>query len=335
MATPKHVITLADVARVAGVSTSTASRVLNGSDKVVSDDLQLRIRAVADSLGYVSNRAAQALRGRRTAVFMLVRDPRTAPIAAQAAGMEAAARAQGVLASVVVAGSNPAVTASAIRTLRGFRPKGLIINGATTDEAGVAQQLSAFAAEGGRVVTVGDSDSGFPAVRFHDRESGCLVADHVMGLGRRRVVALSGPHDSLKTRIAGLISRLKRVASGLSVEVIDLAAVSREAGREAARRISARSDRPDMVYVPNDIMAVGLLDGFRELGVRVPQDVAVASNDDIPVAKDLTPSLTTVRLDFEAAGRAALTMVLSSDLVGDTHLPGELIVRASTVAESR
>lgn len=327
--TRRHTISLADVARVAGVSTSTASRALNGSNKPVSSELRLRIGAVADSLGYVSDRAAQALRGRRTAVFMLIPDPRE-PVIAQAAGMEVAARQRDVLASAVAVGAGPAAHIKAIQTLSHLHPKALIVNYYEVDSATVLPYLRRFADDGGRVITMGQTKEDFSCVLYHDIDSGRLMGDYLSGLGRSSWAIITARHPALSDRVQGVLEAMgnHRMNDPLSVVVTD--DLSREQGRLAMRRVWESGLRPEIVYAANDILAIGAMEELRSLGVRIPEEVSVAGNDDIPIARDLTPALTTVRLNFMAAGRIALEMALSEGEPTTVDLPGELIIRAST-----
>lgn len=322
--------TLADVARIAGVSASTASRVLNGSAASVSTDLRKRVTAVADSLGYVSNRAAQALRGRRNHVFMLVSEPRNAPIAAQAAGMEAAARERGVLASVIAVSPSATARAAAIDLLRSLKPRALIINYVEADGDTVEPHLRAFGAEGGRVIAVGGRISGFSSVRFADQEGARAMGRHLAELGRHRIACIEGDHPAFRTRIAAVIDELAYAGIASDDVVIERCPFSREGALEATARLIEQRPFPDLIYTANDILAVGVLTGLRRAGLRVPEDIAVASHDDIPLAREVTPTLTTVAMDFEAAGRAALEMALSDTEPGDVHLPGRLVIREST-----
>ncbi|MDR0848259.1 MAG: LacI family transcriptional regulator [Propionibacteriaceae bacterium] len=321
--------TLEDIARVAGVSPATVSRALNGSDKPVSAQLRLRITAVADSLGYVSNRAAAALRGRRTAVFILIPDPRE-PIIAQAAGVEIAARERGVLASAVAIGTGAAAHIKAIQTLSNLRPRALIVNYHESESVTVLPHLSRYVADGGRVVTMGRNDGNFPSILYHDVESGRLMGEHLASLGRSSWAIVTSRHPALSDRMTGAIEAMHDHGLPPPVAIETLEGQSRDLARTAIRRIWESGERPGIVYATNDTLAVGVMDELRNLGVRVPEDVAVAGNDDIPIARDLTPSLTTIALDFLTAGRLALDLALSEEDPANVSLPGHLVVREST-----
>lgn len=317
---------------MAGVSPSTASRVLNGGELHVSSELAARVQAVAESLGYVSNQAARALRGSRTAVVLLASDPRTASIAAMAAGMEAAGREQGALVSLTAAGSSPAAHRQALEAIRGLRPRALVVASssfADTPREDILPELERLEADGCTIVFIGEHDTPYPAVRFDDTDLGVTIGRFMGATGRRRAAILtSAGHPALERRTHGFLQGL--AAQGLdpvSVQV-EHCALTREGGRDAARRL-ADGEVPDLVLAGNDVLAIGAMNEFHRLGLAVPDDVAVSGVDDIPLAKDVTPPLTTIALPFELAGRTAFEMAIHPT-GQDTHLTGTLKTRSST-----
>jgi LacI family transcriptional regulator len=326
--------TLRDVAQAAGVSPSTASRVLNGGDLRVSERLSARVLAAAASLGYVSNQAARALRGRRTAVVLLASDPRTASVAAIAAGMQAAGRERGALVSITGVGRGAAAHQRALEVLRGLRPRALVVTSASFADVPSEQvlpELERFRADGCGVVFIGEHDTPFPAVRFGDLELGRTIGRYMGGLGRRRAAVLTTPHHpALESRADGFVQGLSERGFDPGSVIIERCELSRDGGRDAARRIAQVRPRPDLVLAGNDVLAIGALNEFRRLGIDVPTDIALSGVDDIPLARDVTPSLTTVALPFDEAGRAALEMALTPDASEDVVLHGRFIVRGST-----
>ena len=327
--------TLRDVAEVAGVSPSTASRVLNGGAQV-SEKLSARVFAVAESLGYVSNQAARALRGRRTAGVLLASDPRTASIAAIAAGMEQAAREHGVLVTLTAAGGDASAHRTALGVLRGLRPRALVVTSASFGDAGgqPPPELEGLRSDGCTVVYIGEHATPFPAVRFDDVALGVEMGRYMGGLGRRRAAILSVPgHPAVTARTRGGLEGLAE--HGIGEVRVEECAISREGGRDAARRLAASGEVPDLVLAGNDVLAIGALNEFRRLGTAVPEEIAVSGIDDIPLAKDVTPSLTTMALPFAEAGRAALEMALDPSPSRDVVLSGTLVVRESTAVAPR
>lgn len=328
--------TLRDVARVAGVSPSTASRVLNGDGRAVSPELALRVHAVGDALGYVGNVAARALRGHRSGVVLLASDPRTASIAAMVAGMEAAGRERGVGVSVVAVGSDAEAHLAALRTLRDLRPLALVVTSASfvgTERDRVVDELETVRGDGAEVVFIGEHDYGFPAVRFDDEHVGWTVADHMVALARRRPAILtSAGHPAVESRARGFLARLAAAGYARSSVVVEDCEITRDGGRVATVRLLRRSRRPDLILAGNDVLAIGAMRAVRDAGLSVPGDVAISGVDDIPIARDLSPSLTTVALPFLEAGRAALDLALDPARTSDVLLESSLVIRDSSAA---
>ncbi|ABM10843.1 LacI family DNA-binding transcriptional regulator [Paenarthrobacter aurescens] len=330
-------VNLQEVARVAGVSASTASRVLNGGSKRVSSDLDQRVKAVADSLGYVPSLSARALRGRRTAIILLVNDPRTASIAAIAAGMEEAGRAADVVVTVSATGPDPQARLAAIRTLRALNPKAFVVAASSLTGPGVSQEihdeLADFQRAGGGLVLVGDSDLPAPAIRFNDYESARVMGAYMGGLGRRRAAILTADHPALQYRTEGFLHGLASHSfRPQDVQVVECE-LSRQGGKAAALELAGLQTIPDLVLAGNDVLAIGALGGFRSAGLEVPADLALSGVDDIPLAQDVLPGLTTMAFPFMEAGRRALRLALapSSPSEPEVHLRGALVVRGSTL----
>jgi LacI family transcriptional regulator len=334
-------VTLIEVARVAGVSPSTASRVLNGGTKKVSSDLDQRVRAVAESLGYVPSLSARALRGRRTAVILLVNDTRTASIAAIAAGMEEAGRTEGVVVTVSATGPDPQARLAAIRTLRALNPQAFVVAASSLTgpdvSAEIREELTDFRDAGGGLVLVGDSDLPAPAVQFNDYESARVMGAYMGGLGRLRAAVLTSDHPALQYRREGFLDGL--ASHGFRPEDVQVVEceLSRQGGQRAALDLAGGREVPDLVLAGNDVLAIGALRGFREAGLEVPADVAVSGIDDIPLAQDVLPGLTTMAFPFMEAGRRALRLALapSNEAESEVHLRGALVVRGSTLPAAR
>ncbi len=245
--------------------------------------------------------------------------------------MEAAARRAGVLANVVVVGPDLSRHASTIRALRQLRPRALILNYVERAPLEVRPELEAFEREGGRVVSLGGLEDDYVSVRFDDDASGALMGRHLLELGRSRFAVVTAAHPSHTARVEALLEVLADAGIDRASVPVRVCGVSAEEGRMAARALSRLDPPPDVIYVAADAIAVGVIAGLREVGLRVPEDVAVGSNDGLPVAAAVDPPLTTVALDFAGAGRVALGMALDDDAPREhRHLPGRLLVRAST-----
>ncbi|WP_412538295.1 LacI family DNA-binding transcriptional regulator [Longispora sp. K20-0274] len=320
--------TLNDVATAAGVSLATASRVLNGSDRKVSPALHARVLAAARALHYSANAQAQALARRSTAlVGLLLHDIADPYFSGIASGVLSAAEPHNLRVVIGNTGADPDAAVAHLAALRGERARAAILVGSrTTDRAAerrLADGIDQFVAAGGRMVCVGQP--GLPGDTVIPDNAG---GAHALGVYLRdhdRIAVVAGP-DRLRTvrdRIAGF-----RAGLGHPERTLVTAEFSRDGGYRAAAEIPADTTA---VFVTSDVMATGLCAGLRERGLRIPEDIAVAGFDDVPVVRDLFPALTTVRLPLAEMGARALELALAED--GPDRVvtvPTELVIRAST-----
>lgn len=326
--------TLRDVADAAGVSASTASRVLNGG-KPVSDALARQVLAAARRVGYSPHRLAQALRGRAQTVCVIVDDPTTPTMAETVAAMQSEAAATAAVVTVAAAGSDPQHQLASVRTLAALRPRAIILSGAWLCEPrvidGLRAELEEYERRAGRVVVIGPARLARAGIRYDDRAMGRQMSEHVAGLGRRPVLILAGPpsHPAFAARVEGFREGL--AAAGIAAADVDV--VHTPLDRDGAAAGVAqwwRRTEPAAIMAANDVLALGALAELFRRGVRVPEQVVLTGIDDIPIVRDVDPALTTMALPFTEVGRLALRQALEQAPAGDVTVGGRLIVRAST-----
>jgi LacI family transcriptional regulator len=320
--------TLQQVASAAGVSLATASRVLHGSGgRRVADPLAARVTAAATELRYVPNAPAQSLaRARSTIVGLLVHDIADPYFAAIAAGAMRVAREHDLMVLVANTFRDPELERDYLSRLRAQRARAVLLAGSAFTDASLATELSEFAEVGGRVVAIGAREVGSDRIAPDHRGGGRMVAEHLHGLGHRRVAVVTGP-----PALATVTERLAGFTSVIPVHVTVEADFTREGGLLATRQLLATHPELTAIFAMNDLMAAGVLAGLREAGRSVPGDISVVGFDDLPVAVDVTPELTTVRLDLPAIGAAAMHLVLQGHPEARTvPMPAELMIRGST-----
>ncbi|THV41853.1 LacI family DNA-binding transcriptional regulator [Glycomyces buryatensis] len=328
---------LADVARAAGVSVATASRVLNGSPHRVSDQLSERVREAARRLRYAPNVGAQVLaRATSQTVALLLHDVTDPYFGQIAGGVLAEASRRGVRVLIADTGIDPDSEIQHLDSLRGYRPRAVIVAGSrTTDEAAeerLADHLADLLELGANVVSVGQPGLPGRVVRPGNREGAAALARHLVELGHHDFALVSGPEQLqvVRERRDGFISALPTDANVVHVA----SEFTRDGGYRAGRMLLDRPDLPTAVFVTGDVQATGLCTALREGGVRIPDEVSVAGFDDIPVVRDLTPSLTTVALPLHDMGVKALEAALEegADYPDELSIEAELIERDSTAA---
>ncbi|MFK3676715.1 LacI family DNA-binding transcriptional regulator [Microbacterium sp. NPDC090218] len=332
-------VSVRDVAATAGVSVGTVSNVLNQPDKVAAATVQ-RVQAVIAELGFVRNDAARQLRaGRSRSIGLVVPDAGNPFFADVARGAEA--RADDDLLSVLLGNSDedPAREDNYLDLFREQRVNGVLITPASDD----VDKLVRVQAAGIPVVLVDHEVAGsaFCSVSVDDVEGGFLAAQHLLQIGRRRLVFVGGPGSITQVthRLEGARRAVDEVP-GATLDVIQMPALTVLQGRAAGEQIAAMEgvDRPDAIFAANDLLAVGLLQAltmFRAL--RVPEDIALVGYDDIDFATATVVPLTSIRQPAQLIGRTAVELLLRSisDPDGDyerrVRFRPELVVRQSTV----
>jgi LacI family transcriptional regulator len=235
-------------------------------------------------------------------------------------------------------GRDPERELAQIRALIAARVGAVIVAGSgfvdPEMQAAAKRDLQAYAASGGRVAVIGRHHLGADAVLPDNRGGGRSIAEHVLSLGHRRIAFATGSRalTTVADRLAGVSEAL--AAYGLSLEKLPVieAEFTREGGKKAAQRIL--DEHPDVtaVIALNDDMAIGVLSVLRARRIPVPDQISVAGFDDVAVAEDLSPSLTTVHLPMAAMGEQALTLALKepSSRPRRSTAGHRLVVRDST-----
>jgi len=330
-ARPRAVV-MADVAKLAGVSHQTVSRVINDSPHVRADTRQ-RVEDAMRKLGYRPNSVARALvTGRSRTLGVVSFDTTLFGPASTLFGIERAAHDAGYFVNIV---SLRSLTRSAVlSTVERLRQQGvdgiLVIapqESATQAVLHLPDDVAVVAAEAA-------PDESVPLVAIDQVEGARLATQHLLDQGHPTVWHVSGPLDWLEAqdRVDGWRTTLE--TAGAAPPPVLLGDWSARSGHELGRDLAANPD-VTAVFAGNDQMALGLLRALHEAGRRIPDDISVVGFDDIPEAEYFTPPLTTVRQNFNEMGRRSLLLLLERIETGDrtpvreTVAP-ELIVRAST-----
>ncbi|NUP03664.1 MAG: LacI family DNA-binding transcriptional regulator [Nonomuraea sp.] len=327
--------TMEDVARIAGVSRGTVSRVLNGGHDV-SDAAEAAVREAMRTTGYVVNHHARSLVTRRTNAIAFVlsepherlfEDPNFNTLA-RAAAQQAAARGASLV--LMVAGDHEERNRISAYVRSGHVDGVLLVSTHRGDPLVTELAHSALP-----VVVCGkplDHTADFRFVAADDRAGGRLLTRHLLDLGRRRIGMITGPQDTSggAERLLGYQDVLgDRFDPGLVVPATEY---SLAAGEAAMRSLVARASDVDAVFAASDLLAAGALAALRDAGRRVPADVALGGFDDSVIARSTVPALTTVRQPIEEVGRE-LVRVLFDLLDGRTPdsvtVPVSLVRRAS------
>ncbi|WP_434740606.1 LacI family DNA-binding transcriptional regulator [Micromonospora sp. SH-82] len=341
--TGRRPATLRDVARAAGVSYATASRALNGSDRTVRAENLARVHAAAAQLGYSPHLSAQAIaRGSTSTAALVVSDVNDPYFSAIAAGVTEAAEAAGLIVTMAVTDRSPDLELQIIRSLRGQRPRAIVIAGsriASVDtRAELVDELTAYCTAGGRIAVISQQDLPFDTLCVDNYGGARRLALALAAQGHRTFAVVHGSDDirSSSERRTGFTDGLREV--GLTVErrhSIEVA-FAREGGADGARALVQRGvEEIDVVFAVNDVMAIGAMTAFRDAGLTPGTDVGVAGFDDIGSAVDVVPALTTVRVPLREVGLTAMRVALDDGAAGVIRIPTEVVLRESTSVRRR
>ena len=327
-------ITIADIAREAGVHPASVSRALRGIGGKVSEATRQRIERVASELGYLPNAVAASLRTKQSKlVGVLVPDLGNPLFGPLVTGIEVELRSRGFMCLVAHTTDEAAARADLVAALAHRQVSGLLILAAEIGDS-LLDTVQRY-----RLPTVlvnrGFGDRRFSCVVNDDQESVRLVLDHLLALGHRRIAHVAGPAGSStgRGRREAFVALCRK--HKLTAQVVQASAFTREAGLAAATRLLDRSFSSTGIFAANDLIAMGVLDALRARGLRVPGDISVVGHNDMPLVDLIDPPLTTVRVAVEQMGRQAAQMLL--ELLGEPAQPPvtrmllpQLIVRDST-----
>jgi LacI family transcriptional regulator len=324
----RHSVTIRDVAAKAGVSVATISRVLNNKGPV-HPDTGRRVLATAKALRYVPHAGARSLSMRRHhTIGLLLPDLHGEFFSEVIRGIDCAARLRGYHLLVSGFHSDPTEMSAMFDAVRG-RVDGLIVMSPDRG-VGPAGGNSPSVPLVSLNSNVGDGSS----ITIDNSGGATAMVGHLASLGRRRIGFIRGPQRNADAaeRLRGYRTAMR----SLGVPTLEMAGdFTEEGGYAAAREILSQRTLPDAIFAANDAMAIGALRALREASVSVPAEVALAGFDDIPIARYVTPALTTVSVAIAELGRRAFELLLAAiedDRASPNHhekLPTRLVIRES------
>ncbi len=327
-------VTITDVARDAGVSVATVSKVINGRYGVAAKTSE-RVQQVIDQLGYESSLVARSLRSHRTNVIgILVADfepfsteiLKGASVAITGTGYELLAYSGGGR-----AGDRVGWERRYLSRLAGTLIDGAILVTPTVVDGGGAVPVVAIDPHAG--------PANMPTVDADNLAGAVLATEHLLRLGHRRIGFLGGRPDleSARLREEGYRTALEAAGIAVDPDLVRVGGYRRPTAIAPARELLTLPDRPTAIFAANDLSALGTMDVARELGLSIPGDLSVVGFDNVPESALTDPPLTTVAQPMQQMGSQAVELLIHlMDGTGErsTHvrLPTELVERGSTRA---
>ena len=333
----KQTATIQDVARLAGVSTATVSRVLS-KPGVVRNHTQEQVMAAVRQLDYQPVAAARALASGRThTVGCVIPTLDHAIFARSTQAMQTTLAQAGYQLLVASHEYDPGTELELVRALQQRGVDALVLVG--TDHA--PRLWEALSVWRKPTLLTWSCDPRLPSLGFDNAGAARMATEHLLGLGHRDIAVISGfsaHNDRARSRIEGVRQALTQHKLTLQPSLITEQAFNLEGGRLGLRKLMSARQPPTAIFCGNDLLAVGALLEAQRMHLKVPEQLSICGIDNLEIAEAINPGLTTVSLPTQDLGRIAAQYMLSAIsgevIAAQSLLPFELVVRGSTAVLS-
>jgi LacI family transcriptional regulator len=301
--------TIYDVARLAGVSTATVSRALNGTGQV-GEPKRLAIEEAVEQLGYRPNTIARSLVTRSTQTIALLLPDITNPFYAElVAGVHELTLERGYTMLLCTTDFDPEQEERYLRLLRAKHVDGALVDGLVLPP----ERIARFVEDGFPIVCLDrDVDSpAVPLVQVDNRTGARIATEHLLSLGHRRIAHITGaPARISEERLLGYQAALADAGIAPDSSLVAMGSFTEAGGYEAMRTLMAIAQRPTAVFAANDLSAIGALSAVSAAGRSVPGDVSLVGFDDVRLSRYTSPPLTTIRQPAGKIARRATELLL-------------------------
>ncbi len=328
--------TINDIAKMAGVSKATVSRVLNNS-KPVSSDVRQKVMAVIEQTGYQPSSVARSLTTRRTNLIGVVIPDVSNPVFSKIIeGIESEANKNDYNILLCNSRYNEEKELKYLDILKDKEVDGIILNSYHASSR-VAKKLQDL---GKPTVLVGTQldQTDFPVVRIDNEKAAYEAVGYLIKSGHEKIGMIHGPKDDPiagKTRLKGYRQALENANIKVQTTLLVEGHFKLEDGYQGAQALVKSNPEMTAIFCANDEMAIGAIKGLTDIGRKVPEEIAVVGFDDIDIARIYSPALTTVSQPFRQKGKSAMAAILSlidGKKVSQVLIhPHELIIRESTL----
>ncbi len=331
-------MTMSDIAKKAGVSLMTVSRVINGKGDV-SPETRKRVQQIIAECEYRPSSIARGLATRRTfSIGLIVPDISNPYFSGMAQGVSEVAYKEDFSVLLCNCDEHPERELEMLQVLDEKRVEGIILAAPRTDTHLLAQSLAAHL----NVVVINrqfdekDNPDIIGGVINNDETGGRKVTKMLLEHGHKTVGLLAGPPLSYGAarRLNGYKAALAEAGISFDPEIVKNCAPTVKGGHDIASQLLSRRKNITSIFCYNDLVAIGALQACADLGLKVPGDIAIVGFDDIPMASWVSPQLTTLHVEFEELGRLATQLLIAcikgnADGPSDIVLEPEVIIRAS------
>ena len=325
-------ITLAEIATEAGVSLSTISKVLNGRPDVAAAT-RGRVETMLAQHGYLRRKSGQA---ESRLVELVFHELEAAWSMEIIRGVENIATEHGMSVVLTESGSRHAPAPDWIEGVMRRRPIGVVLVFSDLPPE-YREVLRSRAIPFVIIDPAGDPSPDVPSIGSANWSGGLMATRHLIELGHKRIAAITGPDDMMcsHARIDGFRSAMSSAGLPINPDWIRFGDFHTTGGHEHGLDLLKGEDRPTAIFAGSDLQALGVLEAVRGLGLRVPEDLSIVGYDDIPMAKWVSPRLTTIRQPLRRMAEEATRLVIRMsqaplDSVPRMDLATSLVVREST-----
>lgn len=319
------IVTIKDVARAASVSIATVSRVFNNAE-VVEEATRLRVQEVSQRLNYVPNALGRSLSTRRTdAIGLLLPDLFGEFFSEVLRGSDQTAQQSDYHLVVSSSHNDRAEIRAALRMMRG-RVDGLVIMSPHLD----AETLNRNLPQSLPVVLLNcyvDTDR-FDSLNIDNFGGAYEMTRHLLSHGHKHIAIIKGTEKNIDAaeRLRGFNVAFSEHSNGAGARYEISGNFTEVSGYDAVKQILALTPRPTAIFASNDSMAIGALSALRDSGLHVPNDIALAGFDDVPIASYMTPGLTTVRVGIHGLGVDAIKTVVHAFKHKNEHRKQQILI---------
>ncbi|MGB2869677.1 MAG: LacI family DNA-binding transcriptional regulator [Bacteroidota bacterium] len=322
--------TIREVAKKAAVSIATVSRALSDSS-LVAEPTRERIRQIAREIRYTPNASARSLSTHKTdTIVLLLPDLFGEFFSEVIRGADQTAQQHSYHLLVSSSHNNREDIESSLHAMRG-RVDGIVLMSPHID----AHTLESSLPRSLPVVLLNCSVDGqaFDSINIDDYQGAYQVVRHLASHGHKRIAIIKGTSSNLdaEERLLGYRKALTEAGAVVSEELEIPGDFTEQSGQEAIKRLVELTPRPTAIFASNDSMAIGAMSALRSFGIKVPQDMAIAGFDDIPVAQFLKPSLTTARIAIRELGSLAIQTLLNGVKNKNVHSRKQVLLQAAVV----
>jgi len=331
-------VTMSDVAREAGVSVMTVSRVINDKGEI-SPETRQHVQAVISQLGYRPSGIARSLAGGQSSTIgLIVPDIANPYFSGIAHGITSVANDRNFGVLLCDCEEDPSLELTMLDVLESKRVDGVIMAAPRTPTEKLLPKLARHAniVMVNRLFAKAELPSAHGYVMSDDRVGGYLVTKHLTANGHRSIGFLAGPSTSYGSaqRMLGYQKALTEHGLEPNPDLVRHCPPSVNGGKEAAAQLLQQHPEITALFCFNDLVAIGALQCSSQIGRKIPTDLAIIGYDDIPMASWVTPALTTCKVDFEAMGKAAMQLLIDhiedcADECNNLVLEPQLIIRHS------